>query len=115
MAAHLGLELDAFGRKYLRRVGARLSLIEDAQNDCIFWSNAEGCTIYAVRPGQCRQFPFWPELLESEAAWDAEQERCPGMGAGQHYSADEVEAICAGKGETGSHPPPTPPNETLTV
>ncbi len=98
MAAHLELSLEAFGRKYLRRVeGERLALIEHANRDCIFWDDAVGCRVYAARPLQCRQFPFWPELLASQEAWNEEAESCPGMNDGRTYTRAEAERIAAGK------------------
>jgi hypothetical protein len=31
---------------------------------------------------QCRLYPFWPELVESRAAWKEEAKLCPGIGKG---------------------------------
>ena len=28
------------------------------------------CTVYPVRPLQCRTWPFWPENLSSKQSWD---------------------------------------------
>ena len=57
LASFLELTPEAFGRRYLRRVERRLSLIDNDDGDCIFWEN--GCTVYSARPTQCRTFPFW--------------------------------------------------------
>lgn len=40
---------------------------------CIFL-DGEGkmCTIYAARPVQCRTYPYWPSIIDSEAAWSNE-------------------------------------------
>ena len=38
---------------------------------CVFL-NDQKCRIYEARPVQCSTYPFWPNLLESEAAWDEE-------------------------------------------
>ncbi|MGP1449792.1 MAG: YkgJ family cysteine cluster protein [Wolinella sp.] len=65
IAALLGLCVDEFGSRYLKRVGARYSLIEkrEVSGDgyaCIFFDeNKRECMIYAERPKQCREFPFW--------------------------------------------------------
>lgn len=104
IAASLKLSVDKFGRKYLRRVGKRISLIEKPNHDCVFWDKSKGCQIYELRPSQCRQFPFWPELLESREAWNEEATRCPGLNSGKHYSLTEIRAIEAGFSDTGAQP-----------
>jgi hypothetical protein len=40
---------------------------------CVFL-DGEGkmCTIYAARPVQCRTYPYWPSIIDSEAAWSNE-------------------------------------------
>lgn len=43
---------------------------------CIFLnSDTNQCQIYEARPTQCRTYPFWPNLLASPDAWDAEVRR----------------------------------------
>jgi len=98
LAEAVGLSLNAFGRRYLRRVGKRLSLVENADHDCVFWQDGQGCTVYKSRPNQCREFPFWPEVLESPEAWQDEQDLCPGIGQGRHYSLEDIRRIRAGVG-----------------
>lgn len=40
---------------------------------CIFLdSDGKQCTIYENRPAQCRTYPYWPNLLQSREAFDAE-------------------------------------------
>lgn len=103
LADHLELGLDDFGRRYLRQVDGRLALTEDRRTmDCSFWSDDAGCTVYRVRPAQCRQFPFWPEVTRSRSAWEDEAEACPGMNKGRLYSQEEIERIQAGKRGTRS-------------
>ncbi|HLU48080.1 MAG TPA: YkgJ family cysteine cluster protein [Planctomycetota bacterium] len=98
LARFLSLTVEEFGKRYLRRVGRRLSLIEKANDDCIFWEN--GCTVYPARPDQCRTFPFWPENLESREDWDGVAEECPGVNRGKLYSVEEIERISRNDGET---------------
>jgi len=50
----LGLAKDVFVARYLRRVGRRWSLREQANLDCVMYDG--GCVVYRVRPGQCRRF-----------------------------------------------------------
>ena len=105
LAKHLGLSLDGFGRKYLRRVGPRYSLIERANHDCIFWETGTGCTVYSARPVQCRTFPFWSTYLESEATWEKVRARCPGVGRGPTYDAVAIAALAGGGGSTQASAP----------
>ncbi len=90
IAGFLGLEPQAFAARYVRRVGDRLSLIEKPNTDCVFWQQDSGCTVYAVRPEQCRSFPFWPEHLESPAAWSELAAECPGIGEGPLHTIGEI-------------------------
>ncbi len=95
MAEHRGESVEAFGRRFLRRVGDRISLIERPGGDCIFWEKGSGCTVYASRPVQCRTWPFWPENIESPEAWDDVTGICPGSGRGQVFSVEEIRATAA--------------------
>jgi len=100
LARHLGLTLNAFGRSFLRRVGDRLSLVEKANRDCIFWEN--GCTVYPVRPRQCRTFPFWPDNVADSAGWQSAAEECEGIGQGRLYEPAEIETLSTGRGSTAA-------------
>lgn len=101
LCEHLELTPDQFGQRYLRRlIDGQLGLTEHPNGDCIFWQDGQGCTVYEARPTQCRTFPFWPEVLETEAAWDDYASMCPGMGSGRRYARQRIERILAGGGET---------------
>lgn len=116
LAEHLELTPAVFTRRFVRRLASgTLSLTEKKSGDCIFWEDDRGCGVYEVRPLQCRTFPFWPEVVESQATWDQHAAECPGMfsssGAagdaaitGRLYARDEVEAILAGHAETSPGP-----------
>jgi uncharacterized protein len=86
IAAYLKKPFDDFTRSYVRQVGQRYALTEKPNFDCSFFTRDEqgkgGCTIYPVRPTQCRTWPFWNENLKSRQAWQRAGERaggCPGM------------------------------------
>lgn len=98
LACFLGLDLDTFGRRYLRRVDNRLSLLERANHDCVFWE--DGCSVYPVRPRQCRTFPFWSEHLASPESWRATRVACEGIDEGRRYTAAEIDALRRGQGST---------------
>ena len=105
LAARLGLSTEDFGAKFLRRVvDGQISLIEKPNLDCVFWSEGKGCEVYEDRPTQCRTFPFWPEVIESEEAWLAESESCPGMDRGKRYRPDQILRLAGGEGGTPDGP-----------
>ncbi|MBN1443336.1 MAG: YkgJ family cysteine cluster protein [Planctomycetes bacterium] len=97
IAGYLGLDRDRFGRRYLRKVGNRYSLVEKAGGDCIFFDR--GCRIYPVRPLQCRTYPFWPENLRSRSAWELASRACPGIGVGRLYTLEEIQPIRKGEAD----------------
>jgi Fe-S-cluster containining protein len=81
IADYLGMAAAAFERKYIFRTRNRLRLRVPRDANCHFLVNG-GCSIHAVKPTQCRIFPFWPELLESRREWNKTARYCPGMGKG---------------------------------
>ncbi len=92
IASFLTLPLEQFNRTYVRRTSGGHSLKEKSNDDCIFL-NQTGCSIYPVRPRQCRTFPFWAENLESRAAWQRLKGECPGIGTGRLWTREEIERI----------------------
>lgn len=79
IAAYLDLTIQEFGQKYLRRVKGRLSLLELPKSyDCVFLKGKQ-CQIYPVRPTQCKTFPWWPQILQSEEDWKNAAHFCEGI------------------------------------
>lgn len=76
----LSLAIKDFMDAYLRKIGYKFTIKELKLNDnyaCVFYDDMkDGCTIYDVRPEQCRTFPFWPYFRDNplEAV-----EECPGV------------------------------------
>jgi Fe-S-cluster containining protein len=112
LAEHLKISAEETVERYCHKVAGKWSLRENRNPvhggyDCIFMKeiptgNVSGagivqsrriCSIYPVRPLQCRTWPFWPELLESEESWNAATRKCPGMGSGKRYSLKRIEAL----------------------
>ena len=104
IARHFGSSPEAFGRRLLRRVGSRFSLIDKPNGDCIFWE--DGCSIYESRPRQCRTFPFWDQNLESATAWKQAARECEGVGEGRLYQLAEIESLRNGRGEAAAENAP---------
>jgi hypothetical protein len=81
MAEFLELTIEEFATMYLKKVKHRYSLIEkrlDEENyACIFFDETiKQCTVYSVRPLQCRTFPFWETFKGNLAELKKE---CPGI------------------------------------
>ncbi|MCF6158512.1 MAG: YkgJ family cysteine cluster protein [wastewater metagenome] len=89
ISAFLGISETVFARHYLRSVNGRLSLLEYGHGDCIMYDN--GCKIYAVRPCQCRTFPFWTWNVESESEWEKVKRTCPGIGKGKLHTLKDIQ------------------------
>jgi uncharacterized protein len=75
---------------YTRVCGKRRSLRERTNGDCVFWDREAGCTIYPVRPRQCRTWPFWQSNVATAEAWEETRQRCPGAGQGELISVEEI-------------------------
>lgn len=75
---------------YTKQGHRGLTLREKANGDCVFYDRKAGCTIYAVRPRQCRTWPFWESNLRSPGAWECSSENCPGMGQGKLIPVEEI-------------------------
>jgi len=96
MAEYLGMSPRAFSSIYCRRVWWRTSLRERGNGDCILLTE-DGCAAYAVRPPQCRAWPFWPDNVDTPEHWAETRSRCPGAASGKLYSAEQIDRI--GRGE----------------
>ncbi|MCI0641288.1 MAG: YkgJ family cysteine cluster protein [Gemmataceae bacterium] len=75
---------------YTRQASRGRSLREKSNGDCVFYDKAAGCTIYPVRPTQCRTWPFWESNLESHDSWKKTCQVCPGSGQGELIDAEEI-------------------------
>ncbi len=79
IAEYVGMTARDFERRYVYRTSHRLRLRVPRQQQCHFLRDG-GCSIHAVKPVQCRLFPFWPELVESKREWKKTAAWCPGNG-----------------------------------
>lgn len=102
IAKHLKLSVTEFRRRFARRHNGHWTLKETPADgkgyDCVFLRrDTEGralCSIYPVRPTQCRTWPFWPENIRSERAWNRAANTCPGMKYGANfYPAEQVRIL----------------------
>lgn len=102
LAKHLLMSERAFRSVYTRRVGDDdISLKEKSNHDCIFYEHSSGCTVYPVRPRQCRAWPFWRAVVQSPASWAQEAAGCPGMNRGRLHSRQVIEEAIKNDGTFG--------------
>lgn len=96
MAAFLQISEETFLKKYTRQVGNRIALLEvkKGQNfDCIFLKD-KACSLYSVRPTQCRTYPWWKENISSKEGWEEAAQICEGINhpEGALFSPEEIES-----------------------
>ena len=80
-AEFTGLSPDEFEARYIYRTRNQIRLRKPPGKQCHFLTG-DGCSIHPAKPTQCRTFPYWPELVESRAAWSRTAGYCPGIGKG---------------------------------
>jgi Fe-S-cluster containining protein len=90
----LKMPVKELKQKFLRRVGLRMTIVEDPHTrDCVFLQQTKqgsGCAIYDVRPAQCRSWPFWESNLASPDTWNSTARACPGINRGQLHSPEQI-------------------------
>ncbi|MCA9064079.1 MAG: YkgJ family cysteine cluster protein [Planctomycetaceae bacterium] len=86
-------EIRLFHTRFVR---GRMSLTEYENGDCTFFDpQNRKCTVYSVRPIQCRTWPFWNSHLSSPEAWKRVCETCPGAGEGKLVQLEEIQTRAA--------------------
>ena len=97
LADYLKIPQGELRKKYIKRIGLRTTIIENpVTKDCIFLRKIDGrkqCSIYPVRPNQCRTWPFWSDNLKSPNTWNRAGQRCDGINRGRYYRCEEIEKI----------------------
>jgi uncharacterized protein len=91
IAGFLGMTPEEFERRYVYRTKNRLRLRVPRASQC-FFLRPDGCSIHAVKPTQCRIFPYWPELLEDAKEWHKTAAYCPGIGKGELVQIEVAQA-----------------------
>ena len=91
LANRMGLPLEKFEDRFVRKVGIRRSLVEYDNGDCVFFdSRSRKCTVYEDRPRQCRTWPFWKSNLSTPQSWEETAAHCPGCDKGKLYQLEEI-------------------------
>lgn len=96
IAEHLGRPVGEIRLLHCRPAQGLVSLREYPNGDCVFLDpQTRGCTIYPVRPRQCRTWPFWRSNIETPASWQRTCEVCPGAGHGPLITVDQIEVLAS--------------------
>jgi Fe-S-cluster containining protein len=90
LADFLGETPETFEKLYTKDTSRGLSLREKLNGDCVFWDRRKGCTVYPVRPPQCRTWPFWESNVATPEDWQQTRSVCPGSGKGELIPVEEI-------------------------
>jgi len=91
ISRYLGMREEIFEKAYVKELDGRLTLGERDDGGCLLLDPVtRSCKAYTVRPQQCSSFPFWPELLKNQVAWNRESTLCPGMNKGRLWEIREI-------------------------
>jgi len=88
----LGISAEEFLSRYGTKEPGHFPTLRMDTPRCPFLDADSRCSIYAVRPMQCRTWPFWRANLEQSVWEGAVKACCPGAGRGEHFSRAEVDA-----------------------
>lgn len=77
IATYLKTSANRFVETYCQFSGNRPLLAQAENGYCIFWD--QQCTIHAVKPRMCRQWPYLQSILVDVRNWRAMADSCPGM------------------------------------
>ena len=89
LAKHLGVSLKQFEQTYCEKVSGQWSF--GSRGDACIFLEGGRCSVYELRPKQCRTFPFWPELMESRDSWDRDVASfCPGADTGPLHDFKDI-------------------------
>lgn len=91
ISGYLSLDRQSFLRENALQDEQGWALEDEDHSACIFLQD-DLCSIYDVRPEQCRTFPFWPENLKSAYRWKQLKSYCPGIDYGILHSREEIRA-----------------------
>ena len=96
----LGVGQDWFRRRYIESLEPGESGIRlNPDGACPFLDGDGKCSIYPIRPVQCRTYPFWAEIVRDQASWDREARRCEGINAGKPVPIRRIEKNLRDSGE----------------
>ena len=90
LATFLNLSLEQFETQHTEINKDGDFVLQFDGNRCRFLKNNQ-CEVHAVKPTQCRTWPFWEENLTSKETWVREvAEFCPGEGKGPIRTDEDI-------------------------
>ncbi|WP_213105032.1 YkgJ family cysteine cluster protein [Candidatus Protochlamydia amoebophila] len=96
MAHFLEITVKNFKKLYIKKRNNQTFLIEKKSPEgysCVFFRDKK-CSVYSVRPSQCRLYPFWPENLLSRQAWEQAANFCEGITCkGAVFSQEKIDQM----------------------
>ena len=96
IAEFRGISIGEMRINHTKLIGGSVTLREFENGDCTFLDGQlRRCSIYPVRPAQCRTWPFWNSNLESPETWKRGQNVCPGMGQGELVQLESIQQQAA--------------------
>lgn len=102
LADYLGLDEADFRARYTRAGVERGVSLRDGgyreHFDCVFFEAGSGCTVYPLRPRQCRTWPFWQSVVATEDSWEESARDCPGMNRGTLWRAEIIASTAGNDG-----------------
>ena len=83
ISQHSDLSVEDWLERDARKTYDGRFVLKSREEDgiCIHLNENHQCSIYKVRPQQCKAFPWWGENLVSDRAWSQVKEQCPGIDA----------------------------------
>ncbi|MDP6962614.1 MAG: YkgJ family cysteine cluster protein [Planctomycetota bacterium] len=89
IAAKLEVPLATFDQKYVDYQDHAKAHVKFVGGKCMFLKNNQ-CSINAVKPTQCRTWPFWEEIMVSQESYKQQVlDFCPGSQVSQPTIAPE--------------------------
>ena len=90
IAKSLGLSLEEFNRRHTLSDHRGNRILRFENGHCTFLKD-QACQIHEVKPVQCKTWPFWEELLETEEIYRREvMSFCPGSKQGKLVPGPEI-------------------------
>ena len=90
IAATIGEPAEQVRAVYTRTANGKRTLRERENGDCVLLGPDRRCSVYEVRPRQCRTWPFWESNLATPADWEHTCRVCPGSGTGDLIPVEEI-------------------------
>jgi Fe-S-cluster containining protein len=83
--SRLGLSDAQWEQLYTRLIQKKKNglFLHQTAKSCALLGRDGRCTVYEVRPLQCRTFPFWTSNFESRESYEWLKDFCPGMKTGR--------------------------------